>query len=124
MKKIGMIISSVLFLVLLVGCGTNNDVVDTKQSSEGFFLPCENDCYIIIIDDYGPTEMYPVEKDFNIFADLSVGDRIKIMNGMFEETYPARTEVYSVEKISDGSMDDIPTEIISELEEFGRVIKK
>lgn len=94
-------------------------IKEITMESEGFFLPCTNGSYLLIIDNYGPNEMFPENDENSIYDDLSVGDTIKVTHSEIEETYPGRMTIYSIEKISDGDLSDIPADTIANLEELG-----
>lgn len=94
-------------------------IEDITMVSEGFFMPCTNGSKLIIIDVQGPTEMYHENGDNSIYDDLSVGDTIKVTHSLIEETYPGLTTIYSIEKISDGALSDIPADTLANLEELG-----
>lgn len=94
-------------------------IEEVTMESEGFFMPCTNGSYLIIIDVQGPTEMYHENGDNSIYDDLSVGDTIKVTHSEIEETYPGLTIIYSIEKISDGALSDIPADTLASLEELG-----
>ena len=118
MKKLVAVL--VLFFMLsIVGCGKG--VAEERFSHEGIFIPCENGNYCIYIEDEGLIE-FSTGIDEDIFAEISIGDRIRIVHGTVAESYPAQTIVYSIEKIEDGSIEDIPTDILSDLESLGRSI--
>lgn len=88
--------------------------------SEGYFMPCTNDSYMLITDKpNGAMELYPANDDMGIFEGLSAGDIVKVTHGIILETYPAMTDIYSIEKVSDGSIDNIPADIRTQLEEMG-----
>lgn len=104
----------------LTACGKspaleNNDII----VSEGFFLPCTNGSYLVIIDKQEPIAMSPDSGDNSIYDDLSAGDHIMVTHGMILETYPGQTTVYSIEKLSDGNLSDIPADTLANLEELG-----
>ncbi|MGN1088812.1 MAG: hypothetical protein ACI4Q6_00295 [Huintestinicola sp.] len=92
---------------------------EEKMASEGYFIPCTNGSYLIIIDDYGPAEVHPENGDDSLFSELSAGDRVVASHGYFLETYPARTELYTIEKLSDGDISDIPEGTLEKLEQMG-----
>lgn len=104
----------------LTACGKspaseNND----KIVSEGFFLPCTNGSYLLIAENYGPIELDPKNGDNNIFSEFTAGNRVKAVHGIILESYPATTTFYSIEKLSDGTLSDIPADTLSNLEELG-----
>lgn len=94
-------------------------IEDVTMKSEGFFLPCTNGSYLLIIDNYGPTQLTPEDGDNSIFSQFTAGDRVKAVHGILLETYPAMTTFYSIEKLSEGDISDIPAEILYDLEELG-----
>ena len=73
----------------------------------------------MIVDNQGPTEMFPENGDNSIYDDLSAGDTIMVTHSGIEETYPGQTTIYSIEKISDGDLSDIPADTLTKLEEIG-----
>lgn len=120
----------VLFLILLVmiaatGCNntTSDDVCEiTEMTSEGVFLPCADGKYIVIFDSYGPVEIYTATGDTSVFDGLTVGDRVSVNYGIILETYPATTEITKIEKISDGTKEDIPEDVVENLEALRRKV--
>ena len=64
-------------------------------------------------------EINPENNDNSAFDGLTVGDKIKVSHGLVLETYPGRTDIFSLQKLSDGSIEDIPEEKLSQLEEIG-----
>ena len=100
---------------------SETDIADNTDTmvSEGFFLPCTNGSYLMIVDNQGPTEMFPENGDNSIYDDLSAGDTIMVTHSGIEEAYPGQTTIYSIEKISDGDLSDIPADTLTKLEEIG-----
>ena len=94
-------------------------IEDVTMESEGFFLPCTNGSYLLIIDNYGPTELTPEDGDNSIFSKFTAGDRVKAVHGILLETYPAMTTFCSIEKLSEGDLSDIPADTLTKLEELG-----
>ena len=43
-------------------------IEDVTMGSEGFFLPCTNGSCLLIIDNYGPTELTPEDGDYSVFS--------------------------------------------------------
>lgn len=94
-------------------------IEDVTMESEGFFLPCTNGSYLLIIDNYRPTELTPEDGDNSVFSEFSAGDRVKAVHGILLETYPAMTTFSNIEKLSEGDLSDIPAELLYDLEEMG-----
>ena len=97
---------------------SETDNTDTMES-EGFFLPCTNGSYLLIIDNYGPAQLTPEDGDYSVFSEFSAGDRVKAVHGILLETYPAMTGFFSLEKLSEGDISDIPADTLTNLEEMG-----
>ena len=100
---------------------SETDIADNTDTmvSEGFFLPCTNGSYLLIIDNYGPTELTPEDGDNSIFSKFTAGDRVKAVHCILLETYPAMTTFCSIEKLSEGDLSDIPADTLTKLEEIG-----
>lgn len=100
---------------------SETDIADNTDTmvSEGFILPCTNGSYLLIIDNYGPTELTPEDGDNSIFSKFTAGDRVKAVHGILLETYPAMTTFCSIEKLSEGDLSDIPADTLTKLEELG-----
>ena len=99
--------------------------MDSAQSSfiEGCYLKCSNGINMIVVDADGANSAFPCEmtpKDETVsFDNLTDGDRIEIEVIAIAESYPAQTQVYSVEKLSDGEYDDIDADVLTSLYELG-----
>jgi len=113
------------FCLLFAGCGkqnTHDNTVVIDMTSEGLFLPCEDGKNIVIFDSYGPVELHPADGNTIVFDGLTVGDRVSVNHGIILETYPGSTGITKIEKISDGSREDIPEDVVASLEELGRKV--
>ncbi len=108
-------------LLSLVGC--SKGLNEERFSDEGIAIPCENGSYCIYIENVGLTEIR-LGTDEDIFSGISVGDKIRIVHGSIAESYPAQTTAYSVEKVADGSIEDVSEDILSDLESLGRTVKE
>ena len=85
---------------------------------EGQFL-VTNDGYMIIDKNNSPIVMSNQSKNEKIFEDLTNGDKIIAVIGMIEETYPARTDLHFLIKLSDGEYEDLPESTLFSLGELG-----
>ena len=54
-----------------------------------------------------------------MFDDLDDGDFIEITHDAIAETYPGQAGVYSCDKLSDGSFEDVPANIVADLMYMG-----
>ncbi|MBQ7929709.1 MAG: M56 family metallopeptidase, partial [Clostridia bacterium] len=127
-KRRGRILIGVcLVLCVLAGtfvaCQTGDDLPDDHWYAEGYYLKCDNGSDVIVMDADGanpasPCQMTPADDSVS-FEGLTDGDRIKIEISMIMTTYPGQTEVYSIEKLSDGERDDIDPVVLDSLRELG-----
>ncbi len=85
---------------------------------EGQFL-VTNDGYMIVDKNNSPIVMSNQSKNEKIFEDLTNGDKIIAVIGMIEETYPARTDLHFLIKLSDGEYEDLPESTLFSLGELG-----
>ena len=86
----------------------------------GRVLIAQNGTYMLI-DGNSPIAMSNCLKKDQLFEGLENGDKICVLHDGIQETYPARTGVYAVRKLEDGSMDDIPKGVLESLCELGWV---
>lgn len=86
---------------------------------EGRVLIADNGSYLIILDDYSPIRMSDQSRGGGLFSDLQTGDRIRILHDEIKLSYPGQTDVYSLRVLEKGSIDDIPSDVISALKRIG-----
>ena len=132
-KRRGRILIGVcLVLCILAGafvaCQTEDDLTDDHWYAEGYYLKCDNGSDVIVMDADGanpasPCQMTPADDSVS-FEGLTDGDRIKVEISMIMTTYPGQTEVYSIEKLSDGERDDIDPAVLDSLRELGWIDAK
>lgn len=90
-----------------------------KSTLDGWYLHSENGTNFIITEDHGPISMSDRSKSGNLFDDLDDGDFIEITHDAIAETYPGQAGVYSCDKLSDGSFEDVPANIVADLMYMG-----
>lgn len=87
-------------------------------TSVGRCLISDHGSYLLIQGN-SPTELHNASGDENLFEGIDTGDEIEVTSSMVMLTYPSQTYIYSLKKLSDGSIDDIPQEVIDDLTELG-----
>lgn len=121
-KKVIVTLSTILAIILLIVAvafvGLGIALYKGYGVIEGQFL-VTNDGYMIIDKNNSPIVMSNQSKNEKIFEDLTNGDKFVAVIGMIEETYPARTDVYFLVKISDGEYKDLPENTLFSLGELG-----
>ncbi len=87
--------------------------------SEGRALVAKNGEVLWIDENGSPIVMTDCTKSKKLLNGLSSGDRIKLLHDGIEESYPGHTGVYSLRKLSDGDISDIPEATLNELVSLG-----
>ena len=121
-KKVIVTLSTILAIILLIVAvafvGLGIALYKGYGIIEGQFL-VTNDGYMIIDKNNSPIVMSNQSKNEKIFENLSNGDKIVAVIGMIEETYPARTDLHFLIKLSDGEYEDLPESTLFGLGELG-----
>ena len=109
-----LIIFMMLSILTLVGCSEND-----KNEMTGIFLKSMNGNHLIIDENGSPIEMGNETGKENIFDDLQSGDKIEITYDAIMERYPGQTHSYSCKLLEKGHIDDISTDTLNTLQEYG-----
>ena len=121
-KRRGRILIGVcLVLCVLAGafvaCQTGDDLPDDIGYAEGIYIKDKAGADMILIDGTSPCTFWGA--DGVVIEDLTVGDHIRIGVIEFLDSSPMQAEVYSIEKLSDGTIDDIDPAVLDSLRELG-----
>ena len=81
------------------------------------YLETKNNTAMFIRDE-SPIQMSN-RTDKELFDGLDIGDKVLVIHTGIEETYPAKTGVYAVFKIGEGTTADIPQKVVNQLVELG-----
>lgn len=73
----------------------------------------------LLIRDGSPICMGDRSNGKNLFADITTGDEIRVLHDGIMETWPGQTGAYYVKKLSDGTVADIPEDLIQDLSQMG-----
>lgn len=108
-------IEVVLVLICVIAfCILSNEL----SISTGRCIEASNGSYLILLNN-SPVTMTNRTKSNTMFQNIETGDKILIVHGLIQETYPGGTGVYFCRKLVDGTTDDIPNEIIQSLSSMG-----
>ena len=91
--------------------------------SIGNCIEADNGRYLIVLDN-SPIAMHQRSGKESMFPDLDTGDKIFIVHDGINETYPGKTGLYFILKLSNGNIGDVPEEIITQLQELGWNLKE
>lgn len=117
MEKIWKIVG-ITAAILLVACAVLFIVCAGKgySLSTGRFYMADNGS-AMLLDDYGATVLSAQKAE--MFHKLNNGDKILVLHGGIEETYPARTRAYCCIRLEEGLDEDLPENVVSSLRELG-----
>ena len=90
----------------------------TLSFSTGRFLATDNGAYMMV-NQYGAISLSAVGDRDGLFEGLENGDKILVLHDLILESYPAQTGAYRVFKLSDGTINDVPEDILTSLVELG-----
>ncbi len=116
-KRILIPICIVLTLLLLIGGSLAYMSVKSLDFSVGRVLSANNSMMLVL--DNSPIQMSCRKDDNKMFAKLTDGDKVLVLHDGIAESYPGKTGVYAVFKLEDGSITDIPDDVLTQLIELG-----
>lgn len=117
-KKILIPIIILAVLLILAGCVFGYLASHSMSFSTGRCMVTTNGSIMILLDN-SPIKISNCSNTEELFEGLKTGDLIKILHDGIQETYPGGTGVYYCKKVEDGSIEDIPLEIIERLSPMG-----
>lgn len=118
-KKKWIIPICVVGVLLLVCAGILWYAVDHSMGfTVGRCLVADNGSYLLI-DGNSPIVMSNRKDKDGLFDGLKTGDKILVLHDGVAESYPGRTGAYWCWKQEEGTLDDIPETVLSELTEMG-----
>ncbi|MBR4000265.1 MAG: exo-alpha-sialidase, partial [Clostridia bacterium] len=101
----------------IVACQTEDDLTDDIDYAEGIYIKDIAGADMVLIDGTSPCTFWGA--DGVVIEGLTDGDRIRIGVREFLDSSPMQAEVYSIEKLSDGTIDDIDPAVLDSLRELG-----
>jgi hypothetical protein len=129
MKKVLSIVLCLFLVITLASCGDNREKTkedDNFNAEEGVKLWTINGRYCettdgrsLLISETEGTISISSENNEDLFADLENGDEIEILVDGVAETYPAQATVYSCTLIEKGTVEDLDSDEIQNLENLG-----
>ncbi len=116
-KKIYIVISVCVLTVALLSLFVMASL--NYGYSEGRVLIADRGEYFIIFDDHSPIRMTDRSLQGGVFGNLQSGDRIGVIHGSIQESYPGHTSVYCVFRLEEGTLEDVFPDVIHTLTELG-----
>lgn len=90
-----------------------------EERTEGRLLLAENGTALLVTEDGTPITLSVQAEGSDPWAGYHSGDRIRVTHDGVNETYPAQTGAYAWERLDEGTLEDIPEEALTALEELG-----
>lgn len=112
----------ILCVIVLVLTGISWVMKNSIGFSTGTCIAADNGRFLVVIDN-SPIAMYQRSGRGSLFSDLDTGDKIFLIHDGIAESYPGKTGVYGIIKLSEGEEKDVPVEVIEALKELGWITK-
>lgn len=114
-RLIPVLVIILIFVLLIVGFFAS--VRRGYCCSVGRYLETSNGTGMVVLEN-SPVEMCN-QTNWDLFGGLTTGDKILVIHDGMDLSYPGRTGVYAVLKLSNGNADDIPPTVVNSLIELG-----
>ncbi|MBQ8249369.1 MAG: hypothetical protein IJY93_05740 [Clostridia bacterium] len=111
MVAVGLVIAAVLALIYTVFFFNKLGI------SVGYYLNTLDGP--MLIEDYSPMSMVPPAQNTGMFVGIERGQKLLVVHGAVDRSYPARTDAYFIIKLGSASPDNIPREVIISLVGLG-----
>lgn len=108
------ITACIIFLMMLAAFVVAKNNI---HLSIGTCIVADNGRYLVVLDN-SPVAMHQRSGKERIFPELSTGDTIFILHDGVAESDPGKTGLYFILKLADGNENNIPTEVITQLQEL------
>lgn len=89
------------------------------ERTEGRLLLAENGTALLVTEDGTPMTLAVQAEGEDPWAGYHSGDRIRVTHDGVNESYPAQTGAYAWERLESGTLEDIPEETLTALEDLG-----
>lgn len=117
-KTLWIVLAIVAVLILAAVAGIYLFAQDGNGATVGIALVCP-DGTVMLYDGFSPIVMSNRSGKDDLWANVSTGDRIRIIHDGIRETYPGQTGVYTCTVLEQGSEADIPNSMIADLTAYG-----
>lgn len=116
-KKLLIPVAIIAAILVLVVAGIGIMVAKGYGISIGRYLEAKNGTAMFVRDNSPIQMLNNTERE--LFDKLDIGDKVMVIHDGIEESYPGRTGVHAVFKLSEGNTGDIPQKVVNELIELG-----
>lgn len=122
-RKIWLLTVCCIFVCCMCACGQSGSgggLPEDGAWSRGRYLQTKNSHLIIFEVSSSPCVMSAADETIS-FEGLTDGDLIQVYVWYIMESWPEQATVYAVEKLEDGTIEDIDAETLEMLKEYGWV---
>lgn len=116
-KKLLIPVAIIAAILVLVVAGIGIMFAKGYGISTGRYLEAKDGAAMFVRDN-SPIQMSN-RTDKDLFDKLDIGDKVLVIHDGIAESYPGRTGVYAVFKLSKGNTGDIPQKVVNELIDLG-----
>lgn len=117
-KKVFIPLIMIAVILILIGGIFCFMTARSMSVSTGRCIVTTNGSYMILLDN-SPVSMSNRSGNESLFSELKTGDEILVLHDGIQETYPSGTGVYYCRRLEEGSIADIPDDIIESLSSMG-----
>lgn len=103
-------------------CGCTGETGAAEEKLTGCALVFEGGSCAILTEESEVIVMADISAKGGLFVGLRTGDQIQIMYGSVRETYPAQTDIYTLQILERGSADAVPSGPLEQLESMGWIL--
>lgn len=118
MRKCCVLLAVLLLAAVFGGCVVENGQLGMGSWIDGICL-ITNNGRVLLVADGEPIALTDRSKEGGLLEGLQTGDRIRVLHSGIAESFPAQAGVYRLERIGQGSLDDIPPQLLDSLGQMG-----
>lgn len=118
MRKCCMLLLLLMLMLMFSACIVQGNEIGMGSWTEGICLVTDNG-RVLLIAGSEPIALTDRSKEGNLLDGVQTGDRIRVLHDGIAESYPAQTGIYKLEKEGQGSIDDIPADVLNSLRDLG-----
>lgn len=115
MKKCVLLVC-LLAVLILTACAAP---MEERTETEGRLLLAEDGAALLVTEDGMPMVLSVQAEGDDPWAGYHSGDRVRVAHDGVDDSYPQQTGAYAWERLEEGTLDDIPEETLTALEELG-----
>lgn len=117
MKRIGMFLCALA--ILLAACAAPAAEPEERTETEGRLLLAEDGTALLVAEDGTPMVLSVQADGDDPWGGFHSGDWLRVAHGGVDDSYPRQAGAYEWERLEEGTLEDVPEETLTALEELG-----